>query len=68
MHLVSLRRQTVCIGEVPIPFEEGETICTEYSYKYTPERFARLAGAAGFAVEEMWTDARNWFSVWMLKV
>ena len=36
---------------------------TEYSYKYTRERFAELAEDAGFSVERVWTDPLEWFSV-----
>ena len=38
------------------------------SHKYRPEDFARLAGAAGFRVEQVWTDERRMFSVQYLSV
>jgi dimethylhistidine N-methyltransferase len=63
MHLVSLGDQCVRVGDVQIPFRTGETILTEYSYKYSLERFAALAHEAGFAVEQVWTDERDYFSV-----
>lgn len=63
MHLVSLGDQCVRVGDVQIPFRNGETILTEYSYKYSLERFAALAHDAGFAVEQVWTDERDYFSV-----
>ncbi|MBW3624253.1 MAG: L-histidine N(alpha)-methyltransferase [Armatimonadetes bacterium] len=66
MHLQSLQKQSVRIGNVTIQFAEGERLCTEYSYKYTPVRFAQLADEAGFAVEQVWTDPRRWFSVQLL--
>jgi dimethylhistidine N-methyltransferase len=68
MHLVSLTNQTVRIGEVEIAFKLGESIWTESSYKYSIEEFARLARAAGFSVERVWTDAQQLFSVQYLKV
>jgi len=68
MHLVSLTNQTVRIGEVEIAFKLGESIWTESSYKYTLEEFARLARAAGFIVEGVWTDPQQFFSVQYLKV
>jgi L-histidine Nalpha-methyltransferase len=68
MHLVSLTNQTVRIGEVEIAFKLGESIWTESSYKYTLEEFARLARAAGFIVECVWTDPQQLFSVQYLKV
>ncbi|NBC18968.1 MAG: L-histidine N(alpha)-methyltransferase [Bacteroidetes bacterium] len=63
MHLVSLADQRVVVDGVDIQFDAGETICTEYSYKYSLDGFAELAGAAGFAVAEVWTDADDLFSV-----
>ncbi|MFB6374015.1 MAG: L-histidine N(alpha)-methyltransferase [Bradymonadaceae bacterium] len=40
----------------------------EYSYKYTPDRFRRLAETAGFRPEKMWTDEDELFSIWFLTV
>jgi dimethylhistidine N-methyltransferase len=68
MHLVSLKNQTVRIGESEISFKLGESIWTESSYKYTLEEFARMARAAGFIVEGVWTDPQQFFSVQYLKV
>ena len=68
MHLVSLKNQTVRIGEVEIAFKLGESIWTESSYKYTLEEFAHLAATAGFTVEQVWTDPRQLFSVQYLRV
>jgi len=63
MHLVSLRAQTVRVGNVAIAFREGETIFTESSYKYDRDEFAQLAGRVGWTVERVWTDAQGLFSV-----
>jgi len=63
MHLVSLGDQCVRVGDRQIPFRDSETILTEYSYKYSLARFAALAVAAGFIVEQVWTDERDYFSV-----
>jgi dimethylhistidine N-methyltransferase len=68
MHLVSLKNQTVRIGDIEISFKLGESIWTESSYKYTLEEFAHLARAAGFTVERVWTDPRQLFSVQYLGV
>jgi dimethylhistidine N-methyltransferase len=68
MHLVSLADQRAVVDGVEIAFEAGETICTEYSYKYSLDGFAELAGEAGFAVAEVWTDADDLFSVQYLVV
>lgn len=63
MHLVSLADQRVVVDGVALTFDAGETICTEYSYKYTLDGFAELAQQAGFEVAEVWTDADDLFSV-----
>lgn len=62
-HLRSTTDQTVTVAGKRISFEEGETIHTEYSYKYTLDEFADLVGEAGFSVEQVWTDERDYFSV-----
>ncbi|MGH8283166.1 MAG: L-histidine N(alpha)-methyltransferase [Gammaproteobacteria bacterium] len=63
MHLVSLDNQSIQISGGSFRFREGEHIITEYSYKHTLQGFAALAAKAGFAVEQVWTDDRRWFSV-----
>lgn len=63
MHLVSTTDQRVTVDGVPIDFAESETICTEYSHKYTLGGFAELAASAGLSVDTVWTDEKNWFSV-----
>jgi dimethylhistidine N-methyltransferase len=67
MHLESLRDQTVCVDEVEIAFARGERILTEYSYKYTRSTVERMANAAGFTVEKVWTDTDDLFSVQFLR-
>lgn len=63
MHLVSLVAQDVHIRGLTFCFQEGETIHTENSYKYSISQFRYLAGSAGWALEETWTDPCNLFSV-----
>jgi dimethylhistidine N-methyltransferase len=71
MHLVSACRQTVHVpaAELTIRFEEGESIHTESSHKYTSEMLLHLANAAGFVEEAAWTDRRGWFRLqcWRLR-
>jgi L-histidine N-alpha-methyltransferase len=62
MHLISLANQTVHLGGAALSFARGESIRTEYSYKYSPKDFADLAARAGLIVERMWTDRKEWFS------
>ncbi len=67
MHLVSSRDQEVAIAGESIAFGAGERLVTEHCHKYTPEAFARLAGAAGWHVRESWTDSRKYFNVQYLR-
>lgn len=69
MHLISTRDQVVRVARRHrIEFQAGETIRTECSYKYTLDGFAGLASGAGFAVEQVWTDAAQWFAVILLRM
>jgi L-histidine Nalpha-methyltransferase len=59
MHLVSRVAQTVTIpaAGLTVPFEPGERIWTESSYKYEPEQIERLGVETGFDLRDQWTDA-----------
>ena len=63
VELVSTREQEARIGDARIDFRRDESIITEYSHKYTLDDFAAMANQAGFSVDTVWTDARDWFSV-----
>ena len=63
MHLVSRQDQWAAVAGHSFFFAEGETLRTEYSYKYSQRGLQGLALAAGFAVERIWTDPRNYFCV-----
>ena len=63
MHLVSQKNQTVNIAGNVFSFEEGETIHTENSYKYSSDEFIALAAKAGFQSDALWIDENNLFSV-----
>ena len=67
MHLISLRDQTVSVGDQRFAFTAGETIHTEDSHKYDVPAFQQLAERAGFAPVEAWTDADGLFSVHALR-
>ena len=62
MHLRSRREQTVCVAGEAIHFDEGETIWTESSYKYSRASLDRLLASSGFTIEKLWadTDERFW--------
>lgn len=66
MHLVSRASQMVTVAGEAIGFAEGETIHTENSHKYTPERFRHLASAAGWNMVDLWVDRQAHFGVAVL--
>lgn len=68
MHLVSRAAQDVQIDGQQISLEDGETICTEYSYKYDLQQFSQLAAQAGLKLENNWTDDAEMFGVLYLTV
>jgi dimethylhistidine N-methyltransferase len=63
MYLVSLKEQTVHLGETILHFGQDETLRTEYSYKYSTEEFQELAQAAGFQPKRVWIDPQQLFSL-----
>ncbi len=67
MHLESLRAQQVRVAGRVFAFEQGETIHTENSRKFTPESLAAMASAAGWRLERTLTDPAELFAVAILK-
>lgn len=63
MHLLSRARQTVRFCGQRFEFEQGQSLHTENSYKYTLESFEALARSAGFEPAAVWTDTDQRFSV-----
>ncbi|RTL50912.1 MAG: L-histidine N(alpha)-methyltransferase [Bradyrhizobiaceae bacterium] len=63
MHLVSLKAQTAHLCDKSFSFSAGESIHTESSYKYSTERFQRLARESGWMPQAIWTDRDKMFSV-----
>ena len=63
MELVSAGEQNVRVGDARIHFDEGESITTEYSHKYTLDDIETMVAAAGFTVAKVWTDPKQWFGV-----
>jgi dimethylhistidine N-methyltransferase len=63
MHLVSLARQAIAFGDDRFVIEEGESLHTENSYKYTMPGVRALAQRAGFRPGPVWTDPQGLFSV-----
>lgn len=67
MHLVSAKRQDVHVGGHVFSFDEGESICTEHSYKYDLTTAERVAQAAGLSVSDAWLDDDRRFAVLLLR-
>jgi dimethylhistidine N-methyltransferase len=63
MHLVSRRRQKIALGGEYYEIDEGETLHTENSHKFTVEGLRALAVRAGFRPGPVWTDDAQLFSV-----
>lgn len=68
IRLVSQQTQEVRIGTECFQFNEGESIVTEYSHKYTIAEFEELARSAGLTMRRYWTDDREYFAVVHLTV
>jgi L-histidine Nalpha-methyltransferase len=69
MHLVSRRTQRVKIpvAGLTIDFEEGETIWTESSYKYTLDSIAAMGARAGLRSERVWIEPEASFSTTLFR-
>ncbi|HLW48615.1 MAG TPA: L-histidine N(alpha)-methyltransferase [bacterium] len=65
MYLVSVREQTVAIGQLgmTVRFAADEALLTEYSYKYRASEIDTLAESAGLAIDAQWHDTDRRFSV-----
>jgi len=62
MHLVAEKEHEVSVAGETFILDEGESIHTENSYKYTLKEFRELV-QPWFSVEQVWTDPNNYFSV-----
>jgi L-histidine N-alpha-methyltransferase len=67
MALVSRRPQRVTLGGEVYHFNVGEPLVTEYSVKYTPERFLALAREAGWRPLGRWSDGEEDLSLHLLE-
>jgi len=68
MHLKCTQDHRVSVDDAVYEFEQGETIHTENSYKYSIEGFQQLAGKAGFSPVRHWCDEAELFSIHYLRV
>jgi dimethylhistidine N-methyltransferase len=68
MHLLSLRSQTVHLNGVAYEFQQGETLHTEYSHKFTIAGLQQAAQWAGLQSGPVWTDPQNYFGLLWLNI
>ncbi len=66
MHLVASKPTKIVIESEIFEFAAGESILTEFSYKYSKSQFEGVAISCGFTVENYWTDENEFFGVWLL--
>lgn len=66
-YLISLKKQSVKLGDETIDFEYGEPIFMEVSKKYSENDIADLAAKTGFRVVKNYFDCRHFFldSLWV---
>jgi len=69
MHLVAKRAQRVRIAaaDLDVPFEAGERIWTESSYKYEPGQVVAMLESAGFQCAAQWIDAADRFALTLVQ-
>lgn len=66
MHLLSLRTQKVHLNGKAFAFNEGETLHTEYSHKFTIAGVQLAAQSAGLQAGPVWTDPQHHFGlIWL---
>jgi len=68
MHLLSLKSQIVHLNGVAYAFEQGETLHTEYSHKFTIAGVEQAAHLAGLQVGSFWTDPQQYFGLFWLQI
>lgn len=62
-YLVSLCDQQVLFPDYEVCFERGECIWTEISQKYSRHEIGEMVTHAGFRIENILTDRREWFAL-----
>jgi dimethylhistidine N-methyltransferase len=68
MHLLSLKSQIVHLNGIAYAFEQGETLHTEYSHKFTIAGVQQAAQLAGLQVGSFWTDPQQYFGLFWLNI
>jgi dimethylhistidine N-methyltransferase len=66
-HLVAQHAANYRIGAHVVRFARGESIRTDYSYKYSPDAFRELAVAAGWKPWRCWLNPDGLFNLHLLR-
>ena len=67
MFLRSRTDQVVEVNGQEVRFDADEELHTENSYKFHPEEFRAIASDAGFKQTRQWSDAKDWFALFLLE-
>jgi len=67
MYLEVVRSHELEVDGRCLRFTAGEEVHTENSFKYEPGEFLEVAARGGYRSLRMWTDERDWFSVFLLE-
>ncbi len=69
MHLKANRDLAVRVDalDMILKINEGETLHTENSRKFTKETIERMAGLAGLTIQEWYHDSDRWFSLVLMR-
>lgn len=68
MHLRCQRDTTMQWQQQRVCFREGESILTEYSYKYDDNRLREIAASAGWRFVQQWSDEQQWFTLALFQI
>ena len=68
MHLRALRNLEFELAGERFLLEKDEAIHTENSYKYSPRALEALCQDSGLELDRYWTDPKEWFGVFLLRV
>jgi len=63
MHLRARRPTEISLEDKRFSFAEGETLHTEFSYKYTKDIMEGMLEKTPWSMERFWTDPKKWFAV-----
>ena len=66
MHLIARAAHTVSVAGQHVHFDRGESIHTENSYKYAPDRMAAMIAEGGWTRLRAWSDPDGLFALWLL--